>query len=234
MAEEENRKKNNNRRSSSFGRPKPEFDQKILSIRRVTRVVAGGRRFSFSVALVAGDKKGSVGLGLGKAGDTSLAINKAIRNAKKNMIRLKLTKTMSLPHEVSAKFSGSYVMLMPNKGRGLVAGTVVRDITKLAGMKDVTGKILSGSKNKLNNAKAVMVALSQISSKYSKKVVENVIISEKEIAPFMNLEEKPLVVEAKVKQLEQATNVAQNFAILLRNYRRIVVTSLNLFVSLWW
>ena len=189
MAEEENRKKNNNRRSSSFGRPKPEFDQKILSIRRVTRVVAGGRRFSFSVALVGGDKKGSVGLGLGKAGDTSLAINKAIRNAKKNMIRLKLTKTMSLPHEVSAKFSGSYVMLMPNKGRGLVAGTVVRDITKLAGMKDVTGKILSGSKNKLNNAKAVMVALSQISSKYSKKVVENVIISEKEIAPFMNLEE---------------------------------------------
>ena len=189
MAEEENRKKNNNRRSSSFGRPKPEFDQKILSIRRVTRVVAGGRRFSFSVALVAGDKKGCVGLGLGKAGDTALAINKALRNAKKNMIRLKLTKTMSLPHEVSAKFSGSYVMLMPNKGRGLVAGTVVRDITKLAGMKDVTGKILSGSKNKLNNAKAVMVALSQISSKYSKKVVENVIISEKEIAPFMNLEE---------------------------------------------
>ncbi|MFA5936446.1 MAG: 30S ribosomal protein S5, partial [Candidatus Paceibacterota bacterium] len=110
MAEEENKKKNNNRRSSSFGRPKPEFDQKILNIRRVTRVVAGGRRFSFSVALVAGDKKGSVGLGLGKAGDTSLAINKAVRNAKKNMVRLKLTKDMSLPHEVSAKFSSSYIV----------------------------------------------------------------------------------------------------------------------------
>ena len=81
MAEEENKKRNSGRRSSSFGRPKPEFDQKILSIRRVTRVVAGGRRFSFSVAMVIGDKKGSVGLGLGKAGDTSLAINKAIRNA---------------------------------------------------------------------------------------------------------------------------------------------------------
>ena len=152
-------KRNNNRRSSSFGRPKPEFDQKILSIRRVTRVVAGGRRFSFSVALVAGDKKGSIGLGLGKAGDTSLAINKAVRNAKKNMVRLKLTKTMSIPHEVSAKFSSSRVVLMPNKGRGLVAGTVVRDIAKLAGLKDITGKILSGSKNKLNNAKAVMAAL---------------------------------------------------------------------------
>ena len=179
MAEEENKKRNNNRRSSSFGRPKPEFDQKILSIRRVTRVVAGGRRFSFSVALVAGDKKGSIGLGLGKAGDTSLAINKAVRNAKKNMVRLKLTKTMSIPHEVSAKFSSSRVVLMPNKGRGLVAGTVVRDIAKLAGLKDITGKILSGSKNKLNNAKAVMAALSQISSKYTKLIPESIVIANK-------------------------------------------------------
>ncbi len=181
MAEEENKKKNSNRRSSSFGRTKPEFDQKILSIRRVTRVVAGGRRFSFSVALVAGDKKGSIGLGLGKASDTSLAINKATRNAKKNMIRLKLTKTMSIPHEVYAKFSSSYLMLMPNKGHGLVAGTVVRDIAKLAGIKDITGKILSGSKNKLNNAKAVMTALSSISSKYSKPISENVVITGKEM-----------------------------------------------------
>src|SRR5882724_5174209 len=135
-----------NRRGGSFNRVKPEFDQKILDIRRVTRVVAGGRRFSFSVALVAGDKKGAIGLGLGKAGDTALAINKALRNAKKNMIRLNLTKTMSIPHELRAKFSSSYVMLMPNKGRGLVAGSVVRDIVKLAGMKDITGKILSNSK----------------------------------------------------------------------------------------
>src|SRR5664279_1178909 len=114
-------KRNTGRGRSSFNKVKPEFDQKILNIRRVTRVVAGGRRFSFSVALVAGDKKGSVGLGLGKAGDTALAINKALRNAKKNMVRLNLTKTMSIPHELSAKFSGNHVMLRPNKGRGLVA-----------------------------------------------------------------------------------------------------------------
>ena len=82
--EKTNDKRNSGHRSS-FGRPKPEFDQKILDIRRVTRVVAGGRRFSFSVVLVAGDKKGGIGLGLGKAGDTALAINKALRNAKKNM-----------------------------------------------------------------------------------------------------------------------------------------------------
>ena len=174
-------KRNTGRGRSSFNRVKPEFDQKILNIRRVTRVVAGGRRFSFSVAIVAGDKKGSVGLGLGKAGDTALAINKALRNAKKNMIRLNLTKTMSIPHELSAKFSSSYVMLRPNKGRGLVAGSVVRDIVKLSGVKDITGKILSNSKNKLNNAKAVMLALSSISSRYTKLVPESVVIANKEV-----------------------------------------------------
>ena len=180
--EKTNNKKNNSHRPSSFGRPKPEFDQKILDIRRVTRVVAGGRRFSFSVVLVAGDKKGGVGLGLGKAGDTSLAINKALRNAKKNMVKLKLTKTMSIPHEVSANFSSSSVVILPNKGRGLVVGSVIRDIAKLAGIKDITGKILSGSKNKLNNAKAVMLAFSQISTKFAKQPIEieTVIITEKE------------------------------------------------------
>ena len=178
--EKGNEKRNSGRRSSSFGRPKPEFDQKILSIRRVTRVVAGGRRFSFSVALIAGDKKGNIGLGLGKAGDTSLAINKALRNAKKNMVKLKLTKTMSIPFDLKAKFSSAQVVLMPNKGRGLVAGSVVRDIVKIAGIKDITGKILSGTKNKLNNAKAVMEALSLISVKYSKPVPEIQVVANKE------------------------------------------------------
>ena len=173
--------KKNNRKGSSFGRVKSEFDQKILNIRRVTRVVAGGRRFSFSVALVAGDKKGRIGLGLGKAGDTALAINKAVRNAKKNMVKLNLTKTMSIPHELSAKFSSSHVKLLPNKGRGLVAGSVVRDIIKLSGMKDITGKILSNSKNKLNNSKAVMQALSVISTKSGKIPAEAIVIDTKEV-----------------------------------------------------
>lgn len=179
--EKANDKKINSKRSSSFVRPKPEFDQKIIDIRRVTRVVAGGRRFSFSVALVAGDKKGCVGLGLGKAGDTSLAINKALRNAKKNMIRLDLTKTMSLKHEISAKFSSSKVKMIPNKGRGLVAGSVVRDILKLAGVKDVTGKILGGTKNKLNNAKATVLALGDVATRYVKmSIPETKVIAEKD------------------------------------------------------
>ncbi|MDP2789017.1 MAG: 30S ribosomal protein S5 [bacterium] len=188
--EKTNEKKHSGRRGGPQSRPKPEFDQKILSIRRVTRVVAGGRRFSFSVALVAGDNKGSIGLGLGKAGDTSLAINKALRNAKKNMIKLKLNKTMSIPHEVRAKFGSAQVVLMPNKGRGLVAGSVVRDIIKISGMKDITGKILSGSKNKLNNAKAVMSALSLISSKYTKIVPDSALNAEKIIAQVLPKEAK--------------------------------------------
>ncbi len=179
-----NDRRNTGRRSSSYDRPKPEFDQKIIKIRRVTRVVAGGRRFSFSVALVAGDKKGSVGLGLGKAGDTSLAINKALRSAKKHMIKLNLTKTMSIPHEVSAKFSSCKVTIMPNRGRGLVAGSAVRDILTLAGVKDITAKIHSGSKNKLNNAKATMLALSYLVTSISKEVldipIEPVVVAEKE------------------------------------------------------
>jgi small subunit ribosomal protein S5 len=174
MEKDNNIKKN--RRQSSFGsRPKPEFEQKILNIRRVTRVVAGGRRFSFSVALIAGDRKGCIGLGLGKAGDTSLAISKALRNAKKNMVRITLNDKGSLPHELVAKFSSCKVLIQPNRGKGLVAGSVMRDILKLAGIKDITGKILSGSKNKLNNAKTVMKALEQVSIPYIKKMPENLI-----------------------------------------------------------
>ena len=183
MNEKTNEKRSSNRKGGSFGRPKPEFDQKIIDIRRVTRVVAGGRRFSFSVALIAGDKKGAVGLGLGKAGDTALAINKALRNAIKSMQKLKLTKTMSIPHELSAKFSSSYVKLLPNRGRGIVAGSVIRDIIKLSGMKDITGKILSNSKNKLNNAKAVIAALAPISIKYAKPVAESIVTENKEVPP---------------------------------------------------
>ncbi|MCU0660242.1 MAG: 30S ribosomal protein S5 [Candidatus Pacebacteria bacterium] len=150
---------------AQFERPKPEFDQKMLDIRRVTRVVAGGRRFSFSVALVAGDRKGSVGFGMGKSMDTSLAITKAFKSAKKNMLKLKLTKDGSIPYDVSAKYASSKVFIMPNRGRGLVAGSAVRDILNFAGIKNVTAKVNSGSKNKLNNAKATMLALSRFAVK---------------------------------------------------------------------
>ncbi len=148
------------RKSSRFGsRPKPEFEQKIINISRVTRVVKGGRRLSFRVDMVIGDKKGRVGLGSGKATDTSFAIQKAYQKARKNLMYLKLTKGNSLPYEVEAKVTSSVVHIMPNKGRGLVAGSTVRNVLQLAGITDVTAKLLSRSKNKLNNAKAAIKAL---------------------------------------------------------------------------
>lgn len=153
-------------------RVKPEFDQKMISIRRVTRVVSGGRRFSFSVAMLIGDRRGSFGIGTGKSGDTTMAIEKAVRDAKKNMMTIKLTKSMSLPYEVEAKFKSSKIKLRPNNGKGLVSGSSVRDLLTLAGVLNVTSKINSGSKNKLNNARAAAMALSSISTPYVKKEVK--------------------------------------------------------------
>ncbi len=143
-------------------RVKPEFDQKIISIRRVTRVVTGGRRFSFSVAVVAGDHAGRVGIGQGKASDTPLAIDKAFRDAKKNMVRLRLTKEHSIPHGVEVKYSSARVMLMPAPGKGVLAGSSVRTVLEMAGVKEVGAKLLSRTKNKVNNAKAALKALSQM------------------------------------------------------------------------
>ena len=144
-------------------RIKPEFDTKIIDIRRVTRVASGGRRFTFSVAVVSGDRKGRVGVGLGKAGDTSLAIDKATRNAKKHMIKATLSPLMVIPHAVTAKYSSAMVMIMPAKGRGVVAGSSVRNVIILAGIKDICAKLLSGSKNKVNIARATIKALQMLS-----------------------------------------------------------------------
>jgi small subunit ribosomal protein S5 len=143
-------------------REKPEFDSKTISIRRVTRVVSGGRRFTLSVALVAGDRNGRIGLGTGKALDTQVAIEKALKAAKRNMVTIKLSKEKSLSHDISAKFKSSEVMIMPNKGRGLIAGSSARTILALAGLNNVTAKFYSGTKNKLNNARATMKALEQV------------------------------------------------------------------------
>jgi small subunit ribosomal protein S5 len=154
--------KRNQRRPRRTGRPervRPEFDQKIISIRRVTRVMAGGRRFSFSVAIVIGDKRSKVGVGIGKAGDTQLAIEKAVRDAKKNMIVVPMNKEGHILHDVHTKYASSEVMIMPAPGRGIVAGSSVRTVLEHAGVKDVTAKIFSRSKNKLNNARAAVEAL---------------------------------------------------------------------------
>jgi len=143
-------------------RQRSEFDNKILGIRRVTRVVAGGRRFSFSVTIVLGNGKGQVGVGLGKASDTALAIEKATNDAKKHLIKLPLTHDASIPHEIQAKYDASEVLLIPTPGKGLKAGSAVRTVLELAGVKHISGKILTRSKNPLNNARATVAALKKL------------------------------------------------------------------------
>jgi small subunit ribosomal protein S5 len=162
------RRGGDNRGPRREAKPKPEFDQKIVSIRRVTRVTSGGRKFSFAVAVIAGDRKGRVGFGTGKGLDTAMAVDKAYKKAKANMIRLPLTKTGTIPHDVSAKYSSAQVELRPAPGKGVVAGSSVRDVIEIAGIKDIIGKLRSGTKNRMNNAKVVIKALSTLST--SKKV----------------------------------------------------------------
>lgn len=162
-------KKNARRPAKRGERPRSEFDHKTVSIRRVTRVTSGGRRFSFSVTLVAGNHKGMVGVGHGKAGDTPLAIDKALRDAKKNMIQVATTKDMSIPHEVNVKYSSCRVLIMPAPGRGVLAGSSVRTVLELAGISQVNAKILSGSKNRANLAKVAVKALESLSRTKSKR-----------------------------------------------------------------
>ncbi len=157
------------------GRPeraKPEYDQKVLDVRRVARVVRGGRRFSFSIVLVAGNRRGKVGVGVGKGGDVSLAMEKALRSAKKHFLTVNLTPSNSIPHEVKAKFASSVVMMRPAPGRGVAAGSSARAILALAGIRDTSAKFVRKSKNKLNNAQATMKALASLAPARSAKAAK--------------------------------------------------------------
>ena len=140
----------------------------------------------------------NIGIFCGTAGGTSMAIAKAQKDAKKNMLKLRLTKTMSLPHDIEAKFSSAQLMMMPNRGRGLISGSATRDMLLLAGVKDVTSKISSGSKNKLNIARATMKAFELI----GKKVMHHKIAGEKADAAADAAAAKALAEQAGVAVTE--------------------------------
>ncbi len=161
------RGRSSQRPGAGRGRPpreRGEFDQVTIDVRRVARVMAGGRRFNFSLVIVIGDKKGRVGVGLGKAADTALAIDKATRDAKKHLFTVPRTKSGSIPHQVSAKYASSIVEIIPSKGRGLVAGSAMRTVLDLAGVTDVVTKIHTRTKNKLTIARATIAALKKLRS----------------------------------------------------------------------
>ncbi|MBZ9571846.1 30S ribosomal protein S5 [Patescibacteria group bacterium] len=139
-----------------------EFESKLLDLARVTRVSAGGKHFRFRAVVVVGNKEGKVGVGVAKGSDVAQAIKKATRLAKKNIIEV-LIVNETVPHEVTSKFGPARVLLKPQrKGRGLVAGGTVRVICNLAGIKNISSKILGRTGNKLNNARATIKALKKL------------------------------------------------------------------------
>lgn len=156
-------------------RERSEYDQKILDIRRTARVVAGGRRFSFRATVVVGNRNGKVGLGMGKGPDVSVAMEKAVNQAKKTIVFIPLTDKKTIPHAVEAKFAAAKILLKPaSEGRGLVAGGPIRVIADMGGIKNLTGKILGRTTNKLNNARATIEALASLKEKTRNSTAETV------------------------------------------------------------
>lgn len=136
-----------------------EFEQRVIDVARVTRVMAGGKRMKFRVCLALGDKKGRVGVGIAKGADVTVSMNKAMNKAKKNMIKVPLVNE-TLLHPITVKFKSAKILFKPaRKGTGIKAGGAVRILCELAGVPNLTAKIL-GCNNKINNVKATLLAFS--------------------------------------------------------------------------
>lgn len=154
----------NNRKPRRGGmrpkREKPEFDQQIIDLARVTRVTKGGKQMSFRATVIIGDRKGRVGFGTEKGKDVQLAVEKAVNQAKKALIHVPIVNE-TIPHRVEAKYKAGRVMIKPApKGSGIIAGSALRTILEFAGVPNASGKIMGKTNNKLTNTRATMDALS--------------------------------------------------------------------------
>lgn len=157
------RNNNNNRRPrrNNFSKPKTDLEDKVIDIKRVTKVVKGGRQFRFSATVVVGNRKGKVGIGVGKAKEMPDAVKKATQAASRNLINVELIDNRTISHEIITKEGAVRVMLKPaTEGTGVKAGGPVRDVLELAGVKDVLSKSL-GSSTKINMARATLRALAE-------------------------------------------------------------------------
>lgn len=176
------REKNNKERTNKreFVKKSP-YEEKVISIGRVSKTTKGGRTMRFTATVAVGDRKGKVGLGTGKANEVPNAISKAIKAAEKNVITVNLVEGRTLSHEVIGKCGAAKVLVKPAKaGSGIIAGGPVRNVLELAGVKDIVSKSL-GSNTQINTAKAAMDALKQqksishIASLRGKKVEEIIV-----------------------------------------------------------
>jgi small subunit ribosomal protein S5 len=153
------RSKRENNKSNSI--QVSDIEEKVVTIKRVSKKTTGGNAISFAALVVVGDRKGSVGTGYGKAKDVPTAIRKAIEKAKDKMVNVPLSGT-SIPYDVSAKYGAAKVLLKPApEGSGLIAGGTIRVVLELAGIKDITSKML-GSSNKVSNVRCTMKALKKL------------------------------------------------------------------------
>ncbi len=180
---------------------KDEFDQRILDIARVTRVMAGGKRMSFRACVGIGDKKGKVAVGVGKGADVSIAVNKAVNRAKKEMITVPIVNE-TIPHEIYSKEGASKILLKPaRQGRGVIAGGVVRTILELAGINNISAKIL-GTNNKINNSRCTVNALNKL-----KKIENN--NENKNIKAKVDDSKSAVKKEAVVKKNDNSSKISK-------------------------
>lgn len=158
---------------------KKEFEQNIVDLARVTRVTKGGKQLSFRACVVIGDRKGRVGYGIAKGKDVQLAVEKSVRQAKKNLVTVPLVKE-TIPHAMVFKFKAVKIMLKPAPiGSGVIAGGAVRTVLELAGVPNVSSKIISRTKNKVTMVKATFEALKNFNKKVSAEKKES---PQKEVA----------------------------------------------------
>ncbi|OGH77780.1 MAG: 30S ribosomal protein S5 [Candidatus Magasanikbacteria bacterium RIFOXYB2_FULL_40_13] len=155
-----------------FKKEKPEFDQQIVDLARVTRVTKGGKQLSFRACVVIGNRKGRVGYGVKKGKDVQIAVDKAVNQAKKYMITVPINRG-TIPHRVEAKYGAGRVLIKPAPlGSGIIAGSSVRIVLELAGVPNASAKIMSKTNNKITNVKAVFEALQKFKPLRFKKFVK--------------------------------------------------------------
>ncbi len=174
--------RNNNRRPrNDMPQEEKQFDERVVHIDRVARVVKGGRRFRFRALVVIGDHKNKVGIGTAKGADVTAAVSKAVDVAKKNLVVIPVYKD-TIPHEAEAKVSGARILLKPaSPGTGLIAGGVVRVVLEVGGIKNALSKSL-GSANKINTAYATLAALQSIEMADNWVTKSNKTASKKEVS----------------------------------------------------